>query len=369
MTPACRETDQMTIHYLIAGLGQKPNGGQRIIYEQANRLAARGHRVELHHFERFSSDRFRRIPRHILNYFVSRKASDPDWIDLSPSIKKTYSFFARMPRTALGDKVIATYWKTHTLLDYNFAPEIEYYYLIQGFESWIADEELLYRQWLSPSKNLVISKSLKNKVESIGADATLVPNAIDFDFFENRNSSRTTSRSVLFCSMASANKGSRDIVAAIGQLQRSGHNITARSFGDTHPNTWGAIDCEHHHLPDQTKIRELYNSAAVFVSASYSEGWGLTLAEATLCGCALLVSDASGHFEFVQPGRGALFFRRGNHPAIGRKIMFLLERPELRERLIATATHNLSSYTWDKSIDSLEEALGISLEKTSAQSA
>jgi glycosyltransferase involved in cell wall biosynthesis len=349
----------MTIHYLVAGLGHEPNGGLRIIYEQARRLAERGHPVEIHHFERFATDRWRRIPRHLWNFFVKRKAADPAWIALPPAVKKTYSFFARHPAVMPGDKVVATYWKTHTIIEDRIAPGFDYFYLIQGFENWIVDEKRLFAQWRSPSANLVVSKFLKAKVESIGAEATLIPNAIDFDFFTNINPDRAASRTVVFCSMASFNKGSRDIVKAIGQLQSAGHDIKAISFGDTDPSTFGPIACEHFQLPDQAKIRELYNAATVFISASYSEGWGLTLAEATLCGCALLVSDAEGHFEFARPGKSALFFRRGDADSIARKLAFLLGRPALRGALNRNAARDLAPFSWDRSIDRLEEALGV----------
>jgi len=349
----------MTVHYLVAGLGQKPNGGLRIIYEQARRLAERGHRVELHHFERFPSDRIRKIPRNVWNFLSAMRAGPPHWINLPDSVVRHYHLVARMPIVKPGDKVVATYWKTHELIEADWHNDVDYFYLIQGFETWIAGEALLHRQWRAPSTNLVVSKHLERMVKDVSGNAILIPNAVDFDFFAETGTRRSDS-TILFCSMASANKGSRDIVEALELLHQSGCKFDIRSFGDTHPAKFGlSLQCEHFQLPSQTVIRDLYHSASLFVSASYSEGWGLTLAEATLCGCALLVSDADGHFEFLRPGRSALFFRRGQTQTIARKAKFLLDRPALRSRLNRNARIDLSPYTWERSIDLLERALGI----------
>ncbi len=358
----------MTVHYLVAGLGQKPNGGLRIIYEQARRLAERGHRVELHHFERFPSDRLRRVPRNVWNFLSAIRAKPPRWINLPDSVVRHYHLVARMPVVMPSDKIVATYWKTHELIEANKQAGVDYFYLIQGFETWIAGEARLHRQWRDASTNLVVSKHLERMVKGVSGNAILIPNAVDFDFFAETGA-RRRNRTILFCSMASSNKGSKDIVEALELLHQSGCEFEIRSFGDTHPATFGlSLPCEHFQLPDQTVIRDLYGSASLFVSASYSEGWGLTLAEATLCGCALVASNAEGHFEFLRPGRSAFFFRRGQAQAIARKLRFLLDRPELRSRLNRNARADLSPYTWEQSVDLLEQALGIADRLSSSRS-
>ncbi len=348
----------MVIHYLIAGFGIKPNGGMRIIYEQARRLAQRGHRVELHHFERFSSDRLRRLPRQLWYFLKAGRTTKPDWIDLPASVRCTYRFFAQPLSPEPGARVIATYWKTHDLIADNKRADVQFFYLIQGFETWIAGEERLYRQWRDASVNLTVSKWLQRKVIKVSGQAVLVPNAVDFDAFGNDNPDGMRGKTVLFCSMASAKKGSADVAAALNLLHQSGAGFEVTSFGDAHPSAFGlSAPCTHFQTPDQSTIRALYNEAAVFISASHSEGWGLTLAEATLCGCALLVSDTEGHFEFARPGKSAFFFRRGAADVIARKLQFLLNRPNLRAQLNSNAMADLAPYTWDNAIDQLEAAL------------
>lgn len=346
------------IHYLIAGFGTKPNGGLRIIYEQARRLAERGYRVELHHFERFRSDRLRRLPRQLWRLFKARNIARPDWIDLPDTVTCRYRFAAKAPAAVPGDQVIATFWKTHELIDDRKRQGVKYFYLIQGFETWLVSEDRLFRQWRDSSVNLVVSKWLQHKVNAVAGQAHLIPNAVDFGFFRNESPDRDGNRTILFCSMAAANKGSADVIAALNELHRAGVRFEAISFGDRSPSELGLIGpCRHYQRPDQAQIRDLYNAAAIFVSASYSEGWGLTLAEATLCGCTLLVSDAEGHFEFARPGRSAFFFRRGASGVIARKLKFLLQRAELRKKLQQNALADLAPYNWDRSIDRLEAAL------------
>src|SRR3546814_13925355 len=66
-----------------------------------------------------------------------------------------------------------------------------------------------------------------------------------------------------------------------------------------------------HANPPQTVLRDLYNQAAIFVSASHEEGWGLPPAEAAACGAALVVSSNGGHSDYLTDRETALMFGIG----------------------------------------------------------
>ena len=348
----------MTIHFLVAGNGAKPNGGTRVIYEHARRLAARGHTVELHHFERFAGEPARRIPRQLLRHTaILRESGTPDWIDLD-GVTRHYSFRARLPQITPDDRIVATYWKTHDLLDERTLQSRRCFSLIQGIEDWEAPAGRLHAHWRSASTNLVVSRWLQQEVERVCGQAYLVPNAIDAAFWGAADTNTSGGRTVLFGSMASANKRSADVAAALDLLSSRGIAFTALSFGDRHPHEWGMRSpVEHHACLSQEALRDLYRRADIYVAASASEGWGLTLAEATLSGAALIVSDNPGHREFARPGRGAFSFRTGDVERLADKLAFLLDRPALRAALVANARQDLAPFTWDAATDAMERAL------------
>lgn len=352
----------MAIVFLVAGLGERVNGGTRVIYEHANRLAGRGHDVHISHFALLPGVRLRTLPRVILRSAAwwlhgRRQAS---WFDFLPSVTRSYRLFGERPRLAPHDIVIATYWSTHELLDEATLRDFRCFYFIQGFEDFVVDANVLFRHWKSPSRNIVVSKWLKRKVEAVCGKAHFVPNAIDFSRFRDLGLRSAEGNTVLFLSLASSAKGSADAVRAINRLRQSGRTLSVLSFGDVHPAQFGLDGpVEHHHRPPQGEIEKLYSRANVFVAPSLSEGWGLTLGEATGCGAALLVSDATGHFEVVRPGRSAFFFRRGDSERLADKLAFMIDRPSLQLALNRSARADFASYNWDAATDAMEGVLGV----------
>lgn len=350
----------MKVHFLVPGTGELPNGGIRVIYEHANRLAQRGHEIVLHHLLQFPRDKWRFLFRHGWAYARQRTASPgfPHWFTFAAGVERRYTLFARPPQTERGDKIVATYWKTHELFTAESLEMGDHYYLIQGLETWLASEDRLYAQWRSPSTNIVVSRWLQRVVEQVSGQAQLIPNAIDQDYFCEMGDKERSPATILFCSMSSPNKASRDIAVALNHLHEAGERYTILTFGNVHPAEFGLVaPCEHHQSPPQAVIRTLYNRASIFVAASRSEGWGLTLAEATACGAALIVSDAEGHFEFARPGKSAMFFRRGGSGRLAQKIRFLAQRPSLQQRLVRNAQVDLAPYNWDDASRQLEAVL------------
>ena len=352
----------MKLLFIVAGTGRLPNGGLRIIYEHADRLAARGHDVAVYHGLRFPGDGLRSWPSQVLEWMRHRlSARKASWFSFKSAPARNYRFFARLPKTDPDTKLIATYWKTHELLDKSTLANRRCFYLIQGIESWYVREERLEEHWKSASINLTISRWLMEHVRQVSGQALLIPNAIDFAFFNEGRNDRSrfgAVPTVLFAAMKAKTKGSALVVEALNALKGLSIPFRLLSFGDMHPWELGLqCDVRHYDRPAQSDLRDLYRRSDLFLNASYSEGWGLTLAEATACGAALLVSDAEGHFEFARPGKSAFFFKRGDVEGLTRKAAFLLTRPRLRKRLVENAKTDLAPFTWTNAVDRMEAAL------------
>jgi glycosyltransferase involved in cell wall biosynthesis len=80
-------------------------------------------------------------------------------------------------------------------------------------------------------------------------------------------------------------------------------------------------------------LAEHYRRAAVFISPSLSEGFGLTLVEAMGCACPVVASDLPAIREIISDGVTGLLCRQSDSQDIAAKVCWLLEHPERREEL------------------------------------
>lgn len=351
----------MTIYFLVAGTGSTVNGGTRIIYEHANRLSRRGHDVCLWHVACLPLSKWRHRLRALGGYLMDqpRSRNFPGWFKFDEAVRREYRFFPSLPKIHADDRLVATYFKTHELIASEMLHKFRCFNFIQGHETSFASNETLHRHWKSKSFNIVISKWLKKLVEEVSGQSYLVPNAIDFDFFNEESRAACLSRpNILFCSMRDPAKGAAQVVNAFNILDARGFACELVSFGDCNPAELGLRrPCEFHRLPSQERLRELYRTADVFVNASRSEGWGLTLAEATACGAALVVSDIAGHYEFARPGISAVFFELDNANELADKLESLCSSPEKIAEFNRNAKKDLAPFTWEAAVDAFELAL------------
>ena len=349
----------MSFVFLVPTLGEKPNGGIRIIYEHANRLSAKGHDVELLHFSSFPGDSVKMVLRKFAEFVRFRLRGETiDWFSFHPDIRRRYHFRPIKPNAKTEDTVIATYFKTFQAVERYGPVSDRVVYLIQGVETDHVDKATLASQWRSAARKVVISKWLLEELGDAGVEAHFVRNAIDTSFFRMTRPVKDRSPSLLFASMGSANKGSAEVVEAIDFLRSRGVALDVVAFGNRDPAEFG-LRAPYRFVanPTQRVLRDLYNEAAIFAAASRCEGWGLTLAEAASCGAALVVSDARGHFEFGRPGDNALFYTRGKPEELAEQIEILANDIELRAALVRQAQRDLEFFNWGDASDELERIL------------
>lgn len=72
----------------------------------------------------------------------------------------------------------------------------------------------------------------------------------------------------------------------------------------------------YYQQPNKKLHNEIYNTSAIYVGASYSEGFCLTPPEAMMCGCAVACTDIGGYKTVGIDGITALLSPVGDFPCM-----------------------------------------------------
>ena len=94
------------------------------------------------------------------------------------------------------------------------------------------------------------------------------------------------------------------------------------------------------------KMPALYDQADIFVNASNIDNMPVSHIEAFASGLAVVTTDAGGIPYIVANERNGLVVSCGDHEAIARSVVALLEDAEMADRLIKTARADCEKYTW-----------------------
>lgn len=107
------------------------------------------------------------------------------------------------------------------------------------------------------------------------------------------------------------------------------------------------------------ELSTLYALCDLFVSSSYYESFGLTLAEAMTAGTPVVARDVGGTAEVVMPGTGILVRESGPH-ALADAILRALADPSLGADNRAYA---LEAFSWEQGARALRSVLGRVIEE------
>lgn len=105
--------------------------------------------------------------------------------------------------------------------------------------------------------------------------------------------------------------------------------------------------------PSSTKLNALYNRCALFVAPSWTEGFGLTPAEAMQCGCAVVATAIGGHSEFCVDNQTALLVPIQNPKAQACAILRLLNDDCLRLRIAKNGNRAIQQFDFARSANAL----------------
>ena len=347
----------MRIAFVLPCRSPVPIGGFSVVYRYANCLTERGHEVSVLH------PRTRFPPRGVDGKIKAevwrwRYRRRPDllapWFRFSPGVRLTATRHLSDGPLPEADAVVATTWPTTAAVAEATAAGARGFYFIQGDEGEGSPEGV--GTWSLPLHKIVVSRWLEEKAVGLGEGSrtSRVPNGTDTDLWgvdlaADRREPRVGA-------LLGDGKGREEILAALRIARAEVPGLRVAAFGTKPPPPELPGWVQYVQLPSPARLRALYNSCALFVQASRSEGWGLPATESMACGCALITCDNGGSREYATDGETALVVERSPQ-AFGDAIVRLLGDRELRLRLSRQGRERVLSFSWESATDEFEDVL------------
>ena len=357
----------LTTSYEYPPLG---GGGAKVVHGIATRLAARGHDVDVFTMgfrglpkrQNHGGVRLRRVPG------IRLRMSTCSFPEMIPYAILTPFYVLKSCRTK-------KYLVNHThfifpggVVSYFLKRMVGVPYVITAHGSDVPnynpDRFKILHRLLRPVWRAVVSdadlilcpsKSIEDLIKSSSATARtrIIPNAIDTSKFQPRDKNP---RNLLIVTRMFERKGVQFALRALAEMGGQ-FNINIVGDGpylDTLKNLakelkvearfWGHLD------NDSKQLKDLYETAAIFVFTSEAENFPIVLLEAMIAGAAIITSSGTGCAEVV--GDSGLLVPVKDAAAIKAALVRLTQDPELVARLGRSARERvIARFSWDGVID------------------
>ncbi|CAN2039801.1 hypothetical protein GMMP15_1440013 [Candidatus Magnetomoraceae bacterium gMMP-15] len=322
------------IAYIVPGFGI--SGGVAVVLQHANRLLKRGYDVCLiNQGEHKNAD-----------WFPNNKAPI---IDLNES---------NMDLLQNIDLLIATGWQTVDTIRSLQAKRKAYF--VQSDERRFSDcrefKQKINATYLNNFEYFTEAKWIQRWLkQEFGHDAYYVPNGIDANFFKPTKplfKKEKKIRVLLEGPISIPFKGMKEAYNAIKDLDCE---IWIISSDGKPPKNW-KYDRFFESVP-MLEMKHIYSSCDIFLKMSKVEGFFGPPLEAMSCGCAVVVGDVTGYDEYIVDRENALVSNKNTTDEAKKLVQKLIKKKELRKRLIQNGFKTAKEWSWDKSIDLLEDMI------------
>ncbi len=353
----------MRVTFVLPGRGLF--GGIRVVALYAQRLAERGHEVTVVVFR----PRWPRRPKAALQRLATATRRtiglDRDHLDGLPCRVVSVPVEDLAVAVPDGDAVLATHWLTADPVATLPAAKGRKFYFIQHYEAHSFDTQSVAATWRLPFQKLVVARWLADLARTHFDDpsALVVPNGVDAALFDAPPREPHDPPVVGFMYSSAAWKGvsvaSRAIMLARASLPRLG----AVSFGASRPVAGVPLPprTAFYLRPRQSRIREIYASADIWLCASETEGFGLPPLEAMACRCVAVSTQCGGPSDFITDGVNGYLVDVGDADAMAQRMVELLSDRDRLIRMSQAAYETRLRFGWEQSVDLFEAALGPTL--------
>jgi glycosyltransferase involved in cell wall biosynthesis len=352
-------------------------GGTRVVAIYADRLQKRGHRVTVVSTPRRQptlKDRLRSLKQGRGWPAMAPTGAPPSHLD---AVEIDHRVIDRWRPIGPGDVpdadvVVATWWETAEWVNALPRRKGAKAYLIQHHEVLFDGQprERVAATWRLPLHKIVISKWLKNvaRDEYGQTDVSLVPNSVDIEQFNAPPRQKQNRPTVGMLYHTFSKFKACDVALEVVRLVKADiPQLKLVSFGNQPmraqlPLPDGAVYTQS---PGQNQIRNIYGQCDVWLCASHSEGFGLTVLEAMACRCPTVSTRVGGPMDFIADGVNGFLTDVGDVAALARRVREVLEMaPERWRKMSDAAYESARRYTWDDATTSLEGAFQTAMDRS-----
>ena len=329
------------------------SGGNRALFEYANRLKKMGHSVRW--FVLARPARWYRIdhwPR-FFNKKVSVLSPDViDWMDNKISIELlSINDKSLIPN---ADILLATAWQTADFSASFSDDKGKKFYFVQHHESlWTREKSKAEKTYYMPFRKIVISTWLKKILqEQYKQEADVLVTPVNNKVFFKSNKNKNAGIRVCMLHHDYDWKGYSDAIEAVKKVRAENCKIELVVFGEkikdpTPLYEEAGFTFEYHYRPTGEALREIYSSCGTFLCSSWYEGLGMPAMEAMMCGTALVTTDTGGSWDYAINEETALVSPSKDPEALAKNLIRILGDDSLRLKLTETGYQKIRQFSWD----------------------
>jgi glycosyltransferase involved in cell wall biosynthesis len=336
----------LRIAYLLASSGL--SGGAKVVFQQAEELARRGHRVT-----------------------VVCPEPPPTWLSGGRSAYEE-SAFAASRALRESDVAVATFWTTAEPAVAHGGGRV--FHLCQGYEADFAGyagvREGILAAYRLPTRKLALTPRLREILRENGhGEAEVVGQAFEAADFAAPPRPVREPLSILLPGIDEGDvKGVRDGLRALAALRARGESFRVLRVSpepvSRRERDLGVTD-EYHRAVPADRMPFLYRRADVFLGPSHAEdGFDLPALEALAASLPAALSDTPAHR--FSAGEAALFFPAGDVEAIAGAVAKLLRDRGERERLARLGPPRAASFRTSDVADRLESVFSAAIREARA---
>lgn len=358
MGPALRIT------FVLPTYSPIPVGGYAIVYEYANGLQARGHRVTVvHPWPTGGPTGLRGAATGARSRWHSRRlgARALDWFPIDPTVRLTFVPDLRERFVPAGDAVVATaVFTARPVSDYGPKRGTKLYLLQQHETWWGATPEEVDATWRLPLHKIATGRWLADHAAELGEEAntTYIPNGVDTDRYRLLAPIENRPRRVAMLYHPAEWKGVPDGLQALSAAHSEFPDLEAVLFGTFERPDGLPRWVTYVENPHGDELVRLYNACSVFLHPSWSEGCPLPPAEAMACGCALAAAANPGVCDYARQGHNAMLAPVREPGLLGEALARVLRDDGLRATIALQGHADMQARKWSECIDRFETVIG-----------
>lgn len=292
-------------------------------------------------------------------WLKTRYAYGNDWLDL---FKGSLERFTDIERCIFENKEIVVasgWWAGEEMRRVNHIGIIKVHH-IRGM---LKDADQMRAAWGENVPKIVIASYLGEVIKQICGQKVyaIIPNGIDIaEFYPSVPESQRNGVGTIFGK--GYHKDPETVLGVLERLQTSCPEIPQRVFSANRKPNYIPREI-FHRLPPLEKAREIYSRSLVWFLGSYSEGFGVPVLEAMACGCAVVSTSCGGPQDIINDGENGFLVKVGDVKQIVHSVQELVGDEELRRQFVENSKETLKKFSWERSINKLEETLS-NLEKS-----